>query len=65
MGAIIKNGTTIIHATKLTTQLMFKISGYNAIDDAEDKSKSRVNKGKFSVKNYLFLNLMCKVVQRK
>ena len=39
------NGATIIHATKLPTQLMFQISGYDTIDDAEDKSKSKVNKG--------------------
>ena len=32
-----KNGGTIIHAPKLPTQLIFQISGYDNIDDAEDK----------------------------
>lgn len=49
MGERIKNGATIIYATKLSTKLMLQISGYNAINDSEDKSKSRVNKGKYSV----------------
>ena len=31
------NSATIIHATKLPTQLMLKISGYDTIDDAEVK----------------------------
>ena len=34
-------------------------------DDSEDSSKSRVNKGKFSVKVNLMLNLMCQGVNMK
>ena len=59
------NGGTIIHATKLPTQLMLQISGYDTIDDAEDRSKSRVNKGKCSVQIDLMLNLMCQGVNMK
>ena len=59
------NGGTIIHTEKLPTRLMMQISGHDTIEDSADKLKSRVNKGKFSVQIYLFLNLMCQVVHRK
>ena len=59
---ITKDGT-IIRATKLPKQLILQISGYNTIVGVEDKSKSRVNKGKYSIQIDLFLDLMCKGVQ--
>ena len=58
-------GGIIIHARKLPTQLMLQISGYKAIDDAEDNSKERVNKGKCSVQIDLMLNIMCQGVNMK
>ena len=59
------NGGTIMHSTKLPTQLMLQTSGCDNIDDSEDKSKSRVNKGKCSVQIDLMLNLMCPGVNMK
>ena len=65
MCARIKKGDTIVHSRKLPTQLMLQISGYNAIDDAEDNWKSRVKKGKCSVQMDLMLNIMCQGVHIK
>ena len=58
-------GATIIHARMLPKQLMLQISGYNAIDNAENNSKSRVNKGKCSVQIDLMINVMFQGVNMK
>ena len=44
---------------------MLQISGYDAIDDAEDNSKERVKYGKSSVQMDLMLNIMCQGVHMK
>ena len=58
-------GSTIIHERKLPTQLMFQISGYKAIDDAKENSRSILNKGKCSLQIDLILNIIFQGVNMK